>query len=103
MQTVEVHEPPQDDRRPRPEAVATSPLRFGAALLVALTATAPAFNGVMNDRLSLPDALVRFLLAFAVLWGLLTILTLALRRTTPATHPIPDIPDRGPGAAGTDR
>ena len=103
MHAPEIHKPVHDDLHHPAEAAATSPLRFGAALLVALTATAPAFNGVMNDRLSLPDALARFLLAFAVLWGLLTILTIALRRSAPATEPIPDTTNRGPGAAGTDR
>jgi UDP-N-acetylmuramyl pentapeptide phosphotransferase/UDP-N-acetylglucosamine-1-phosphate transferase len=65
-----------------------APMRFGVTLIVALLASAPAFGGVIDDRLSLPAALSRFLLAFTALWAVGALLTLIVRV---------------PGSPGTDR
>jgi hypothetical protein len=59
-----------------------SPTRFSASLVAALLATTPAFRSVLSDRLSLPAALMRFLIAFAVLWSIATITSIALRRSS---------------------
>jgi hypothetical protein len=60
------HHEPSDDR----PSVLGTPTRFAATLIMALVASAPAFTSALNDRLSLPGALVRFLLAFAALWAI---------------------------------
>jgi hypothetical protein len=85
MQTQEMHA--KEMRRARPP-VFGSPVRYAATLVISLIASAPAFGSVMNGRLSLPEALLRFLIAFATLWALGALFTLV---------------SRVPGSAGTDR
>jgi|EndMetStandDraft_8_1072994.scaffolds.fasta_scaffold67576_2 hypothetical protein len=85
MQTRQTH--PDEMHTARPPVIG-SPVRYAATLVISLIASAPAFGSVMNGRLSLPEALLRFLIAFAVLWALGALLTLV---------------SRVPGSAGTDR
>jgi hypothetical protein len=73
-----------DERR----SVLGSPTRYAATLVLALIATAPAFTNALDDRLSLVAALVRFLIAFGVLWALGAVFSLVVRV---------------PGSAGADR
>jgi hypothetical protein len=80
MPTQEMH----TDRR----SVFGSPLRYAATSVISLVAAAPAFGSVLNGRLSLPEALARFLVAFAALWALGALFTVVIRV---------------PGSARTDR
>jgi hypothetical protein len=75
---------PPDD----PGPVAGSPLRYAVTLVVALAASAPAFRGALDDRVSLPSALARFLLAFVACWVIGALFTFITRV---------------PGSAGADR
>jgi hypothetical protein len=75
---------PEHDR----PSVGGSPTRYGATLIMALLASAPAFASTLNDRLSLPGALARFLLAFAVFWVIGALFSFVTRV---------------PGSAGADR
>jgi hypothetical protein len=74
--------------RPERRSVLGSPARYAVTLVLALLATAPAFEGALDDRLSLATALVRFLIAFTVLWALGALFGLVVRV---------------PGSAGADR
>jgi hypothetical protein len=69
-------------------SVSGSPTRYAATLIMALLASAPAFSSALNDRLSLPGALVRFLLAFAIFWVMGALFSFVTRV---------------PGSAGADR
>jgi hypothetical protein len=62
---------------------------------MALVATAPAFRSVVSDRLSLPEASVRFLLAFGALWLVGSLATCGLRRGARPSEMVP-------GSADTD-
>jgi hypothetical protein len=85
MRSQEMH--PDEMHTERPSAFG-SPLRYAATLVISLIAAAPAFGSVLNGRLSLPEALARFLVAFAALWALGALFTVV---------------SRVPGSAGTDR
>jgi hypothetical protein len=82
-----MQEPESEVHASRP-SLAGSPVRYAVTLVTALPASAPAFGSVMNDRLSLPEALVRFLLAFAALWAIGALFSFVARV---------------PGSAGADR
>jgi hypothetical protein len=75
---------PSEDRPP----ALGSPVRYAVTLLLALVASGPAFLGAIDDRMSLPSALGRFLVAFVACWVIGALFTFITRV---------------PGSAGADR
>jgi preprotein translocase subunit SecG len=73
-------------------------------LFGALVASAPAFSSALRGRLSLPEALGRFLLIFAALWIVCSVAMALLARLTP-TMPVDaaSMPEMVPGSAVGDR
>jgi nitrate/nitrite transporter NarK len=76
--------------------LAGSPARFAATLVMALVAVAPAFGGVLSDRVSLPEALLRFVVACAAIWLVGSLTTYFVRRGARPSEMVP-------GSAGADR
>ena len=91
-----------DPARGRTGFLSGSPARFAATLVLALVATTPGFRAVLSDGGSLPAALGRFLVAFAALWVLGSVVAAVLRRE-PGDVAALEMAEVVPGAAGVDR
>ena len=86
--------------------LAGSPTRFAATLIAALVGTSPAFGAAIDGEMTLPEALVRFLVAFGVFWILGTVVGFAFHRNDAddLADPNPsDMPPMVPGSAAADR
>jgi preprotein translocase subunit SecG len=73
-------------------------------LFGALVASAPAFSSALHGRVSLAEALGRFLLIFAALWIVCSIAMALLTRLTPTMSADSALmPEMVPGSAVGDR
>ena len=70
----------RDDMDEHHHPLAGSPARFAATLIAALIGTSPAFRAAIEGDMTLPEAVGRFLVAFAVFWVVGSVVSYAFRR-----------------------
>jgi hypothetical protein len=97
----------RDDIDEQRHPLAGSPARFAATLIAALVGTSPAFASAIDGEMTLPEALLRFLVAFVVFWVVGAVVSFAFRRTA-SSEDLPDetpsdMPEMVPGSAAADR